>query len=167
LVEIKDLEHKLKQQLLVDLKQFVARVALEHIDQRLAGMAVGIKARALHHRVDLAAQVRNGAGRARVDGRREQADDAELSYKAAFSVEALDADVIHDDAAVDARAHVGLGDDERLRLFEKLHDLRGDGDKLVPTPQYFHFARAQDAEPGFVFRLDLTLGAGKGIFAQA
>src|ERR1700756_847518 len=43
LVEIQDLDRKPIERIFVDLEQFVPRVALQHIDERLAGMAVGIK----------------------------------------------------------------------------------------------------------------------------
>ena len=82
LVELQDRQREVIQRVLVDLEQLVARIGLQHVDQRLAGMAVRIEAGARQHGVDLAAQIRDRAGRARIGGRGEQADDAELADRA-------------------------------------------------------------------------------------
>ena len=47
LVELQDGERKAIERVVVDLEQFVARIMLQHIGQRFAGMAVGIEAGAL------------------------------------------------------------------------------------------------------------------------
>ena len=83
LVEVQDGERELVERVLVDLEQLVARIAFQHRRQRLAGMAVGIEAGAAHQVVDLAPQIGDRAGRARVGRGGEQADDAELADEVA------------------------------------------------------------------------------------
>ena len=102
LVELQHRQCEFVQRVLVKLKQFVARVILEHVDQCLARMAIGIEAGAFHHCVDLAAQVRNGPRGARVGGRREQSDDAELAGELAAPVEALQPHIVHVDPPMHA-----------------------------------------------------------------
>ena len=96
-------QRELIERVLVDLEQLVARIGLQHVDQRLAGMALRVEAGAREHRVDLAAQIGDGAGRAGIGGRGEQADDAEFAGQIAVGVEALDADIVEIDAPVHAR----------------------------------------------------------------
>ena len=60
-VELQDREREMIERVLVDLEQLVARIGLEHVDQRLAGMARRIEAGAADDAVDLAAQIRNAA----------------------------------------------------------------------------------------------------------
>jgi hypothetical protein len=74
-------------------------------------------------------------------------------------VEELHADVVHVDAPVDEALHVRLGDDERLRLAQERHDLRGHGEIAAPAAQDVHARVAQDAEPR---RLDGFRGGGVG-----
>ena len=50
LVELQNREREMVERILVDLEQFVARIMLQHIGQRFAGMAVGIEAGALLRR---------------------------------------------------------------------------------------------------------------------
>ena len=93
---------KPEQRIEIDLKQLVARIVFEHIGERLAGMAGGIKPGAIEHARDLVPQIGHGTGRTGIGGRGEQADDAQLTLKLAVRVENLDADVIEIDAAMDA-----------------------------------------------------------------
>ena len=116
LVELQDGEREAIERVFVDLEQFVARIMLEHVGQRLAGMAAGIEAGALLDRRDLAAQIGNAVRGARIGGRGEQPDDAVFADQIAGGVEALDADVVEIDAPVHARVDIGLGDDQRPRL---------------------------------------------------
>ena len=167
LVEMHDGEHELEQRVLVDLEQLVARVMLQHGRERLAGMAVRIEAGAAHQVVDLAPQIRDGAGRARVDRRGEQADDAEFADKVAVAIEALHPDVVHVHAPVHARFHVRLGDDELLRLLQEFHDLGRDRDQLAAAAQHVHVRRSQDAEPALGNDLIAALVAGQRVFAHA
>ena len=147
LVELQHGEREVMQRVLVDLEQLVTRIVLQHVDQRLAGMAVEIEAGAVHHRFDLAAQIRDRAGRARIGGGGEQADDAELADQLAVGVEALHPHVIHVAAAMHARADRGFGDDQQCRLVEQRADLRRDLERRVPSLHRRHAARPHDAEP--------------------
>ncbi len=169
LVEMHDGEHELVERVLVDLEQLVARIVLQHGGERLARMAVGIEARAAHQVVDLAPQIRDRAGRARVGRGGEQADDAEFADQPAVIVEALHADVVHVHATVHARTHVRLGDNERLRLLQEFHDLGRDRDQFVAAAQYPHLGGAQDAESGLEDRLVILVlvVASQRVFAHA
>jgi len=158
LVELQDRQAEAIERVLVDLKQLVTRIGLQHIDQGLAGMSVGIEARAPHHGVDLAAQIRDGAGRARIGGRGEQADDADLAGEAAVAVEPLDPDIVHVDTPVYARAHSGFGDEQKPRLVEELANLRRHGHQLMAAPHHPHLALAQQAEAGLELRLERVFG---------
>ena len=68
--------------------------------QRLAVMAGGRQPGMRHHRLDLAAQQRNGARLGAVGAGGEQADKAALADEVAVGVEGLDADIIHMGAAM-------------------------------------------------------------------
>ena len=130
----------------LDLEQFVARIVLQHVRQRFAGVTVGVEAGVPLDMRDLAPQIGNAVRRARVGGRREQSDDAMLADQIAVGIEAFDADIIEIDAAVHARLNIGLGDDQRARLLQERHDLRGDFEQLVAMPEHAQLARAHDAE---------------------
>ena len=121
--EVDDGEREAVQPLDVDLEQVVARIGLEHVQQRAPGMARRVEAGALRDLGDLAAQIRHLAGRGAVGGGGEQAEDAHLAGQRAVLREQLNGDVVEMDRAVDARAYAGLGDDERLRRVEEGGDL--------------------------------------------
>ncbi len=168
LVELHDGERKLVKRVLVDLEQFVARIMFEHVGERLAEMARRIKAGARLDIGDLAAQIRNVVRRARIGGGGEQADDTKFADQVAGGIEAFDADVIEIDAPVHVRVDIGLGDDQRPRLFEKRHDLRRDLEQLLAAAQHAQLARTHDAEPAVEVRLqvvaveDIVAHADKG-----
>ena len=157
---------ELIERVLVELEQLVARVVLQHVDQRLAGMALGIEAGPRHDGVDLAAQIRDRAGRARIGGGGEQPDDAELADQLAAAIEALHAHIVHVDVPVHARAHRGLGDDEQRRLLQQRAHFRREDERLVPAPQHRHFACAQNAEPALEHRLERVLAGGELVIAN-
>ena len=125
---------------------------LEHVRQRLAGMAARIEAGARLDGRDLAAQIRNAVRGARIGGRGEKSDDPMLADQIAGRVEALDADIVEIDAPVHARMNIRLGDDQRPRLLEERHDLRRDLEKLIAALEHTQFARAHDAERAFKLR---------------
>ena len=68
-----------------NLEQLVARIALEHVDQRLAGMVGRVEARLLDDRLCLRAQIGDLHHRARVGGRGEQADDPQFAGECALA----------------------------------------------------------------------------------
>ncbi len=125
LVELQDGERELVERVFVDLEQLVARIGFQHVDQRLAGMAVLIEAGAADDVVDLAPQIRNGAGRARIGGGGEQAAEPAFADEPAVGIEALDPDVIEMHAPVHARAHRRLGDDEQSAALRGIRGFRG------------------------------------------
>ena len=165
LVELQDRERNLIKRLVVDLEQLVARIGLQHVDQRLAGMALRVEAGAADDVIDLAPQIGNGAGRAGVGGRGEQTAKSVLADQLAGGVEALDADIVELHAAVHTRAHRRLGDDQHPGLLQKFADFRSEGDELIAATQQPHLGRAQQSEPGFKDRLQRA--GGVGVVARA
>ena len=153
-VELQHRHREMVERILVDLEKLVARIILQHIHQRLSGMSLGIKAGTLEDRIDLAAQIGNGPGGARVGRGGEEADDAELANKLADGVEALHANIVHVDVTVNARTPRGLGDDEQRRLVQQRTDLGRDHERLVPALHHPHVAGSQNAEPGFEHGLE-------------
>ena len=117
--------------------------------------------------IDLAAKIGNRARLVGVGGRREQADDAKLADQPSVRAEPLDADIVEIDAAVNARAHVGLGDDQYLRLLQKFHDLRRDRAEIVAAPQDMEVVRAQEPETAIALRRVIALVVGQHIVAHA
>ena len=84
LLERQDGGGEVVERVLVDLEELVARIGLEHVEERLAGMARRVVAGAGKHVRRLAAEIGNGAHRARIGGRGEQADHAQLAGERAF-----------------------------------------------------------------------------------
>ncbi len=111
-------------------------------------MAVGIEAGALHHGVHLVPQIGDASGRTGIGGRGEQADDAHFAGELAVRIEALDADIVHVDAPVHARAQRGLGHDQQLRLVQERPDLGRELQRTAPAAQHLELARAHHPEPG-------------------
>ncbi len=121
--EVDDGQREAVQPLDVDLEQVVARIGLQHVQQRAPGMARRVEAGARCDLGDLAAQIGHLAGRGAVGGGGEQAENAHLAREGAALREQLDRDVVEMDRAVDARAHARLSDDQRLRRVEEGSDL--------------------------------------------
>ncbi len=119
LIELHDDRREVEQRVLVDLEQLVARIGVEHVGERPAGMAVGAVSGARKNARDLAAQIGNVAGRAGIGGRGEQADDLISAGEPAVAVVMLDPDVVHRHPPVHPRARVGLGDEEQPALLER------------------------------------------------
>ena len=166
-VELQHRRREREQRVLVDLEQFVARIGVENIRQRLAGMAVRQQAGARLDRRDLVAQIRDRPRRARISRRGEQADDAQFAGELTLRIETFEADVIEMHAAVHARARIRLGDDQKLRLLEERHDLRRDFQLLVATAQHIHALVAQNAKPGAGNALQPVAIAGERIVTRA
>jgi hypothetical protein len=99
----------LQERILVDLKQLVARIVLEHVGERLAQMALRRKPRPPESPPQpCGAGTEWCVGRARIGGRREEADHAEFARKRASGAKRLRPTWVHFDAAMDARAHDDL-----------------------------------------------------------
>src|ERR1700756_2214419 len=130
-------------------------------------MAFQIEAGTGDDSVELAAQIRDGADRTGIDGRREQSDDTKFPDELAVGTELFDADVIHMDAAMHAGAHRRLGHDERLWFVEEGADLRSNHDQLLAATDHVHVARAENPEAGFVAWLERVLVSREHIIARA
>ncbi len=103
-----------EQFVLAGLEQLLARQRLEDVAQRLAAVAGRAQARTLHHVLVALAHQRDFPRAAVVGAGGEQAEEALFADDAALGVEFQHADVIHVAAAVDPRAGVGLGQDQRV-----------------------------------------------------
>ena len=96
------------------LEQLVARIGLQHVHQRLAGVAHRVQADDVDHLCGLLAQHRDPAYGLGVGGRGEQAEEAALADDLAVVVELLHADVVEEDRAVHGRLRVGLGQHQEV-----------------------------------------------------
>ena len=106
-------------------EQLVARVVLQRVHQRLAGVAARVEARVAHDLGDLLAQHRDAGHRLGVGGAGEQAEEAALAHDLPVGAERLDADVVEVGRAVHGGARVGLGQHEQLLLPGLRLDQRG------------------------------------------
>jgi hypothetical protein len=131
----------------VDLEELVARIGLEHVGERPAGVARSVEPGPGDHLGDLAAQVRNGGGRRRVDARREKADEAHLAGQGAVVGEELDPDHVEIGPLVDARPDAGLGDQQGRGAAQEGADLGSAAGRVLAAEQ-FDGGVAQQAEPG-------------------
>ncbi len=146
--ELQDDRREVEQRLLVDLEQLVARIGIQHVGERLAGMAVGAVSGAREDAGDLAAQVGNVAGRAGIGRRGEQADDLKSADGPAVVVVMLDPDEVHRHPPVHPRARVGLGDEEQPALVERRLCPRRHLDLAAVGGHHLAAVVAQDAERG-------------------
>ena len=167
LAELQDGEGVGGERLHLELEHLVARIGLQHVGQRLAGMARRGEAAARQHHLRLAAHQRDRHHRARVGVVGEQPDDAHLTGQAAVGREALDADIVHVGTAMDARAQIRLGDDDRVGPKQELADLLRRGDELAAAPEHAHVRVAQNAEPGLVGALQDAVGGVAAVFVFA
>ena len=119
LLQVQDAHGDPVKVVLADLEQFVARVVLQDVQQRLAVVAVGAEAALLQHPVDLAAQQRDLARRARIGGGGEQPGDQLLAGDMAFAIERLDRDRVQVDRAVHGRPAVRLGHPQQVGLVQE------------------------------------------------
>ncbi len=96
-----------------DLHEFVARVLLEHLEQRLAVVRVRREPRPVQHVLEPAAQNRDLLRALPVRERRVDAQEAPLAQQLAAFVDALDRDVVEVGGTVHGRAVARLGEHER------------------------------------------------------
>ncbi len=111
---------------LVDLRveQLVARVGLQGVHQRLAGVAARVEADPAQHLGGLLPQQRDPGQRLGVGGAREQPEEAALTDHLAVLAELLDAHVVEERRPVDRGARVGLGQHQQGLLPGLLLDQR-------------------------------------------
>ena len=110
-----DPHRDLEQLVAVHLKQRVARVGLEDLDERFAVVAGRREAGALEHALDLVTQERDLEQAGVVGGGCVEAEEASLADHLALGRVLLDADVVQVRRVVDGRARVGLGQHQAQR----------------------------------------------------
>src|SRR5262249_7398169 len=142
--QVQDPRHYPQQLRLADLEQLVARVGLDDVEQRLAGVAAGQDAGARDNVRRLSAQQWNLRRFGAVSGRSEQTEKTMLAAVLALTVEAFDADVIEIAGAMHGRARVGLGDVKKSRQAGEGARIRRQG----RDARRFPFGLAQDSQPG-------------------
>src|SRR5262249_18146472 len=94
-LQMKNAQRNFKKLVVARLKQLVARMSFEDMQERLAVMAVGLEAGAGDDALDLAPQQRRFPRALVVGDRGEEADEQLLAGRIALGVEALDADRVH------------------------------------------------------------------------
>ena len=126
------------------LEQLVARVGLEHVHQRLAGVAQRREPGAVDDLLGLDPDHRDPGQRLGVGGRREQTQETALADDLAVLVEGLDPDVVEVDRTVHGRLGV------RLRQHQQglLACLRADQGRELAERRGHVLVGAQDAEAG-------------------
>ena len=162
-----DVDGEPEQRRLVDLKQFVAGVAFEHVQERPSGVARRIEPGLGHDPRHLGANVRDVAAGVGVGARGEQADEAQFSFEQSVVRKQLDADVVEVRPPVHPRLHVRFRDDERLRLGQEGPHLRGHHDEVAPAAQNAHGRVAQEAEARLRHRVGGHVALREAVFPDA
>ena len=125
-------------------EQLVARVGLQGVHQRLAGVAAGVEADPAQHLGGLLAQQRDAGQRLGVGRAGVEAEEPALADDLA-ALEDLDADVVEVRRAVHGRAGVGLGQHQQgLLAGARAHRRRGS----LPNERRHVLVGAQDAQAG-------------------
>ncbi|MDZ7712920.1 MAG: hypothetical protein U5L06_07305 [Rhodovibrio sp.] len=157
LLQVQDAHRDAVEVVLADLEQLVARVVLQDVQQRLAVVAVRAEAALLQHPVDLAAQQRDLARRARIGGGGEQPGDQLLAGDVAVIVERLDRERVQMDRPVHGRPAVRLGDPQQVGLVQERLHLARQLAQIAQAVEQAVFGVGQDAQPAVV--VDLGDGA--------
>ena len=154
-VEVEDAQRLVEQLALAHLEQLVARIVLDDVPQALFVVAARRGFGAVQDVGDLFADQRHGAGRLVIGLGGEQADEADLTDRAALGVEALDAHIVHVATPVDPALDVGLGDGQRRIGQQAILDVGQQDGGLVGAPQDVAAGVAQHAQAvlGLVQRL--------------
>ena len=138
-LQIENSAGELQQFLGTGLEQLVPRQGLENVHQGLACVRAGPQAGHLQHPLDLDPNQRCVLAATNVGTGSEQTDDPLFATDPTLIVEPQDRDVIHIAIAVDSRATIGLGDDDRMDV--------ATGTARV-TRQLAELARLRSAVPG-------------------
>ena len=144
LLKLQDAPRDLKEIVVGDLKDFVARKGLEDVDERLSVMRMRIESGTLDDAPRLEAQHRNLANAAAVRRRREEAEEAVLADQIAVLVVTLDADAIHRHGAMHDAGAVRFGDDQQVLAPRVLAELRCE--RVLRSLHRFRPHAAKDAE---------------------
>ncbi len=125
-------------------EELVARVGLEGVHQRLAGVAARVEPDPAQHLGGLLPKQRDPGERLGVRSAREQAEEPALADHLAVLVELLHADVVEERRAMDGGPRVGLGQDQQGLLPRLLLDQGGQ----LPERGRHVLVGTQDAEAG-------------------
>ena len=109
----------------------------------------------------------DGLRRARIGRGGEETDEAQFPRQRPVRLEQLDPDIVEMRPPVHARLHIGFGDDERMRLTQKLHHLRRHRDQFGAAPQNLHIRIAQQAKARSADRVEARRAFGEAVVAQA
>ena len=112
-VEMENPQADRQQIILIGLKELVARIIFDNMAQLFLAVRAGNLAGTVQHPPDLATDQGHIAGHPVVGVCGKQADEAVFPDHHAVVAIFLDADIVHVNAAVDARLDIGLGDDQR------------------------------------------------------
>ena len=155
--QLRDGGGELEELVVADLEQLLARIVLQRVHQRLAGMPLRVEARAAHHLADLLADQRHFRVRGGDRHRGEEAEDAQFASDIAQLVEELDPDIVHVGAPMYAGLQVGLSDHQRLGAGKKGDVLRRHLDIVGARPQEQEARILEDAQAAVLDRHQ-TLG---------
>ena len=148
-MQVQNAERNLQQIILIHLEEFIARKILDRISQFLGRVRTRCLARALQDTAHLAPDQRHRT-RALVIGLcREQADKTCLSDNGAVLAIPFDADIIHVDAAMDVRLHIGLGHDERGGFTQEGFNGRGQNGRFGTLAEHMAIRVTQHTAAGF------------------
>ena len=156
LAKVQNPDRRAQQIVLGRLEQLVARIVVEDVDQRLAGVTSGSQARALDNICGLAPQQRDVSGFCAVRGRCEQPEEAVLAAHLAFRVEALDGDIVEIARPMHRRARRGSGHDQELRAAGIGLDLRRQRRKAGRELLALFLTQNAQARPGHDLQRVLT-----------
>ena len=134
-MQVENAETDLQQIILVSLEQLVAREILDRVAQLLRRVGAGRLARPLEDTANLAPDQRHGAGALVIGLSGEQADKARLADHGTVLPIPFDSDIIHVDAAMDTRLHIGLGHDDRAGFTKEGLDRRCQNGRLGALAQ--------------------------------
>ncbi len=148
LAEGEDLQREVVERVLADREQLVARIGLEDVRQRFAGMARRVEAGAAHHPRHLLPDVGYGIDRAGIGFRGEQAEEARLAGEAALRVVALDPHIVGVGPAMDPGNEVRFPHHQRLGPLQEGADRRRHRHALLAPSQHADLRIAKDAEAG-------------------
>ena len=149
-IEVQHAEADLEQIILIGLKQLIARIILDGITQLLGVVRTRRLAGTLENAANLAADQRNRAGALIIGFCCEQADEAGFTDHGTVLAVPLDADIIHVDATVDARLHIGLGHDQRRRFTQEGFNRRRQHRRFGPFAQDVAIGVAKHTAPGLL-----------------
>src|SRR6516165_7646237 len=146
LLQIEDTGNRIEQLVLVGLEQLVTWIGVEDMQERLAVVTGGRQPGALDDVTDFEPQQRYRSRIAAVGKRGKQSDKNVNDEHFAARREPADADRVHVCSAVNGRAAVRFGDDDKLALADKILHVAGQGGKVAQAPEHGMSFVAQDSQ---------------------